>query len=289
MSKLQRSHQPVQNQTASKNAKPEPKPRSSIKPGQLTDFPETLRHEDVINAQQQLGNQVVQRALDQSARRKGVVDAEGNLKEELSSQIQQKRGSGTPLPPNIQTAMSSRLGHNFDGVRIHTDATADKISRAINARAFTIGRDVFFKNGVFAPHSSQGRETLIHELTHVVQQSGSKGASGKLQLGAPDTVHEKEADQMGKKHAQQASARGAVVQKQSAPTISRKADAGVNDGNALEQEADQIGLRAGIGGLSGIVPSELISPIYDPLIAFSSRVIFFLSTVTLSIFNPTAP
>jgi hypothetical protein len=53
----------------------------------------------------------------------------------------------------------------------------------------------------FLPGSGAGRETIIHELTHVVQQGGKGGASGALKLGAPDTTHEKEADRIGKKHA----------------------------------------------------------------------------------------
>ncbi|MFO7583556.1 MAG: DUF4157 domain-containing protein, partial [Anaerolineales bacterium] len=181
--------------------KPQQPQRKPFNPAQMLESPETMRSEDVLAAQQTVGNQVVQRALDKDDRRKGLTDNQGNLRQDLNEQIQQKRGGGTPLPENIQKEASKKLGRNFKDVRIHTDESADKLSRTISARAFTIGKDIFFKNGVFAPGSSAGRETIIHELTHVVQQGGRSSASGALKLGAPDTAHEKEADRIGKKHA----------------------------------------------------------------------------------------
>lgn len=201
MSGNQKQHQNLQTQKAAKTRKAEQKSEHRFNVAQMVDAPETLNSEDILAAQQQVGNQVVQRALDKKARDRSVTDEQGNLKPKIAATIQQKRGNGTPLPDEIRKDVSKKLGKDFKNVRIHTDETADKLSRTISARAFTIGSDIFFKNGVFAPGTSQGRETLIHELTHVVQQSGSKGGKGRLKLGAPDTVHERQADQMGKKNA----------------------------------------------------------------------------------------
>jgi hypothetical protein len=200
MSKIQQTQQ-THAQTAAKANKPQQAQQKSFNPAQLFESPESMRSEDVLAAQQTVGNQVVQRALDKDDRRKGLTDNQGNLRQDLNEQIQQKRGGGSPLPENIQKEASKKLGRNFKDVRIHTDESADKLSRTISARAFTIGKDIFFKNGVFAPGSGAGRETIMHELTHVVQQGGRSGASGALKLGAPDTAHEKEADRIGKKHA----------------------------------------------------------------------------------------
>jgi hypothetical protein len=200
MSKIQQTQQ-THAQTAAKANKPQQAQHKSFNPAQLFESPESMRSEDVLAAQQTVGNQVVQRALDKDDRRKGLTDNQGNLRQDLNEQIQQKRGGGSPLPENIQKEASKKLGRNFKDVRIHTDESADKLSRTISARAFTIGKDIFFKNGVFAPGSGAGRETIMHELTHVVQQGGKSGASGALKLGAPDTAHEKEADRIGKKHA----------------------------------------------------------------------------------------
>lgn len=200
MSKTQQT-QVTQSQSAAKTRKAEQTHKSDWNISHMLQAPEMMRPEDVLAAQQQVGNQVVQRALDKDARRKSLTDEQGNLREDISRQIHQKRGGGSPLPDPIRKEAAQKLGRNFDDVRIHTDETADRLSRAISARAFTIGRDIFFKKGVFAPGTSAGRETIMHELTHVVQQGGRSGASGTLKLGAPDTVHEKEADRIGKKHA----------------------------------------------------------------------------------------
>ena len=198
MSNLQKSHQNNPAKAGNKPAKTEAKTKPSLNPAQMMQAPETLRSEDVLSAQKQLGNQVVQRALDKGQPGDEAADQHGNLRKDIAQEIQQKRGSGSPLPGNLHHEVSQKLGRSFSDVRIHTDNKADKLSRSISARAFTIGSDIFFKGGVFEPGSTQGRETLMHELTHVVQQSGSKGGSGQLKLGAPDTAMEKEAEKVGK-------------------------------------------------------------------------------------------
>ncbi len=147
-------------------------------------------------------------------KRQRVTNAKGELVPEINQAIQRKRGGGASLPENVRREAKRILGQDFKDVRIHTDSEAHHLSRSISARAFTIGKDIFFKQGVFSPGSQAGRETLIHELTHVVQQSrGGKASSGNLKLGAPDTAHEKEADQIGKKHASAITSVNASVQR----------------------------------------------------------------------------
>jgi hypothetical protein len=80
------------------------------------------------------------------------------------------RSSNQPLDPSTRAFMESRFGHSFANVRVHADRGAANAARALNARAFTIGRDVFFGAGQFTPGSPQTRATLAHELVHVVQQ-----------------------------------------------------------------------------------------------------------------------
>ena len=65
--------------------------------------------------------------------------------------------------------MESRLGHDFSRVRVHTDSRAARAADALDARAFTLGRDVVFGQGSWAPRTDAGLELLAHELTHVVQ------------------------------------------------------------------------------------------------------------------------
>jgi hypothetical protein len=206
MSANQKKHQVDHTQKPAKKGKKEGPVKKKIELAQMLEAPDTMRQGDVINAQQQAGNQVVTRALDKKGRRESVTDEQGNLKTEISATIQGERGGGSPLPGDIAKEASKKFKRKFDDVRLHTDEKADQLSRKIQARAFTIGKDIFFKKGVFSPGTSQGRETLVHELTHVVQQSGSRSSTGQLKLGASDTAQEQEADRIGKQNSMPKSA-----------------------------------------------------------------------------------
>nr|WP_263012694.1 DUF4157 domain-containing protein [Laspinema sp. D3d] len=74
------------------------------------------------------------------------------------------------MSPSLREPMEREFGADFGGVRVHTGAQADALSRSIQAKAFTTGQDVFFRQGAYEPCSSGGQELLAHELTHVVQQ-----------------------------------------------------------------------------------------------------------------------
>jgi len=208
MSGTQKQNQNKQSQSTEKRNKPKVQSVHQVNPDQLRESPETLKHADVLAAQKQLGNQVVQRALNKPGKPDASLNQQNELDEKTSKEIQQKRGSGGSLPADFRKESEAMLGADFSDVRVHTDDRADKLSRAISARAFTIGKDIFFKRGVFSPTSSRGRETLIHELTHVIQQSGSTSKSGKLKLGKPDTAQEKEAAKIGKQGAAKQSGLG---------------------------------------------------------------------------------
>lgn len=86
------------------------------------------------------------------------------------------RGHGQPLSESVRAFFEPRFGYNFSQVRAHTDAEAAQSARAVNARAFTVGRDIIFGTGEFAPTTQAGKVLLAHELTHVLQQE--KGMAG---------------------------------------------------------------------------------------------------------------
>ncbi len=69
--------------------------------------------------------------------------------------------------------MSSRLGADLSNIKIHNDSTAVQLSRQLNAKAFTVGNDVYFNQGTFAPNTAEGSHLLAHELTHTIQQGAS--------------------------------------------------------------------------------------------------------------------
>jgi hypothetical protein len=84
---------------------------------------------------------------------------------------------GAPLPAATRAFFEPRFGADFGHVRIHTDTRAAVAARSIHARAFTAGREIVFASGEFAPESNDGRRLLAHELTHVIQQTGSQPRS----------------------------------------------------------------------------------------------------------------
>jgi Domain of unknown function (DUF4157) len=89
----------------------------------------------------------------------------------LESSIQQARGGGQQLSDNVRQPMEQAFGYDFSGVKIHNDSRSDDMNQSIQARAFTTGQDIFFRQGEYTPESNTGKELLAHELTHVVQQN----------------------------------------------------------------------------------------------------------------------
>nr|MDJ0621417.1 DUF4157 domain-containing protein [Desulfocapsaceae bacterium] len=89
----------------------------------------------------------------------------------LEQRIQNSRGNGNPLPDTVLKDMEQQFGRDFSHVVIHNDNEAAEICEEINARAFTIGNDIYFALGEFTPETEGGRELLAHELAHVMQQN----------------------------------------------------------------------------------------------------------------------
>lgn len=85
------------------------------------------------------------------------------------------RSPGQALDSSTERFFSSRFGHDFRNVRVHTDSPAARSAQEIQASAYTVGRDIVFAPGLYAPGSHEGRRLLAHELTHVVQQSAHAG------------------------------------------------------------------------------------------------------------------
>ena len=91
------------------------------------------------------------------------------------------QSSGEPLEGATRALMEERFGYDFGNVRIHRDGRAAESARAVHAEAYTVGRDIVFNSGGFAPRTEMGRRLLAHELTHVVQQSTGSAKATQLQ------------------------------------------------------------------------------------------------------------
>jgi hypothetical protein len=77
---------------------------------------------------------------------------------------------GQPLDTATRSFMEPRFGQDFSGVRVHVGGEAAESARSVNARAYTVGRDVVFGEGEYAPGSDEGRRLVAHELAHTIQQ-----------------------------------------------------------------------------------------------------------------------
>ncbi|PZV12170.1 MAG: hypothetical protein DCF20_18050 [Pseudanabaena sp.] len=95
----------------------------------------------------------------------------GQASTDLESSIQSVRGGGRSLDAGLQQSMGQAMGADFSGVKVHTDSQSDQLNQSIQAKAFTTGQDVFFRQGAYDSSSKGGQELIAHELTHVVQQS----------------------------------------------------------------------------------------------------------------------
>jgi len=100
------------------------------------------------------------------------------------------RSPGEPLEVETRRFFEERFGYDFGAVRVHRDARAAESARAVHAEAYTVGGDIVFDAGQYAPRSLGGQKLLAHELAHVMQQQDWTAPTG---IGAPDSIYEREA------------------------------------------------------------------------------------------------
>ncbi|MEQ9623854.1 eCIS core domain-containing protein [Coleofasciculus chthonoplastes] len=127
----------------------------------------------------------------------------GAVDDSVEQSIQQAQGGGQGLSEEVKEPMEQAFGADFSGVKVHNNSNADQLNRSLNARAFTTGPDIFFKQGEYNPGSRDGQELLAHELTHVVQQGQAKPTVQAEGASINDEKKlEQEADVMGAKSLQ---------------------------------------------------------------------------------------
>ncbi|NCA84375.1 MAG: DUF4157 domain-containing protein [Clostridia bacterium] len=88
----------------------------------------------------------------------------------FASSLNASKGGGSPLPQGTKSFMENAFSTGFSSVRVHTDSQATEMSKGINAKAFTLSNDIYFRIGEYQPNSDTGKHLLAHELTHTVQQ-----------------------------------------------------------------------------------------------------------------------
>jgi hypothetical protein len=119
-----------------------------------------------------------------------------NTGSDIEGQLNNSKGGGSALDPEVREFMEPRFGNDFSDVRIHTGGDAVQMNKDLHAQAFAHGKDIYFNQGKYNPGSDDGKRLLAHELTHVVQQTGAvqpksgKGLAAKenkVQLKASST------------------------------------------------------------------------------------------------------
>ena len=162
------------------------------------------------------------------------------------------RSSGQPLDRPTRDFMQAGFQHDFSGVRVHADARAARSAQAMQANAYTVGRDIVFGHGAYAPHHHDGRRLIAHELTHVVQNETRPASESSLrEVSSPGDASEREAQDASRRVADHGRARvaaqpGATVQRDGLAT-------GLGIAGGI---VGAVGLGFGIAALAGAFDSN---------------------------------
>src|SRR5262245_37456704 len=153
--------------------------------------PDTLGPGGLLHLQRVAGNAGVAGLV---AQRRATGDDDGDASP-VHDVVSSK---GSPLEPGVRSEMESAVGHDFGDVEVHTDSRAADSARSVQAHAYTVGNHIVFGEGRFRPDTGEGRHTLAHELTHVVQQRqgpvDGTPAAGGIRVSDPSDRFEREAE-----------------------------------------------------------------------------------------------
>lgn len=129
--------------------------------------------------------------LQETAGNRAVSELVGDgLPEHVAGALQ---SPGQSLDPTVRAQMEARLGRDLRDVRLHTDLPAAESARKLDSRAYTLGQDIVFGPGQYAPQTARGRRLLAHELIHTLQTGQQSGPSRPVQVSRPGDAAEREA------------------------------------------------------------------------------------------------
>ncbi|KZL51214.1 hypothetical protein A2T98_03365 [Nodularia spumigena CENA596] len=178
-------------ESVQREAMPEEEDELQMKPladsiQRLEDDEEELQMKSQADSIQRLEDDEEELQMKSQVQRQEAIGG-GEASTDLESSINSARVGGQAIADNIREPMEVAFGADFSGVKVHTDGQSDQLNRSIQARAFTTGQDVFFRQGEYNPGSRGGQELLAHELTHVVQQNGGAVQRSPLSYKVTDS------------------------------------------------------------------------------------------------------
>ncbi|MFJ5679043.1 DUF4157 domain-containing protein [Streptomyces sp. NPDC093097] len=118
------------------------------------------------------------------------------VRDSVARRVRRELGGGVALEQTVRSWLEGSFGVDMGQVRIHTGAEADGLARAFGAEAFTVGADIFFRDGCFNPGSSVGRWLLAHEVAHAARQGDGSGAADAEWVQPYDDLSEYVADEV---------------------------------------------------------------------------------------------
>jgi hypothetical protein len=139
-----------------------------------------------------IGNRDLARVLARMHAGEGILEG-GVVHPDVEAAIARASGAGRPLDAGVADRLAPAMGDSVGSVRVHHGEEAAQLARAVEARAFTVGRDIFFGAGEYRPGTPDGDQLIAHEAAHVVQQQGAP-AAGPLTVSTPGDALEREAE-----------------------------------------------------------------------------------------------
>lgn len=168
--------------------------RSRHAPGREVTAPEAFhdRRPPLEGLASSVGNRNFGQIVARMGDGEGIM-AGGLVHPDVTRAIAAAKGGGERLNRHMADSLSSSFGGSMDDVRVHTGQGADALARAVSARAFTVGRDIFFANNEYRPGTPDGDALIKHEAAHAEQQRFAP-TSGPLTVSVPGDAMEREAE-----------------------------------------------------------------------------------------------
>lgn len=139
-----------------------------------------------------VGNRGMGQLISRIGQGEGILSG-GLVHPDVQAAIAATRGGGRPLERSVAATLAPSMGTSLDDVRIHTGEGAAAMARAVTARAFTVGNDIYFGRGEYRPGTPAGNELIAHEVAHTIQQRGAP-ADGPLMVSQPGDALERDAE-----------------------------------------------------------------------------------------------